>query len=395
MVFFKFSVPTEIFFGVGQLNNVGEIVKRYGKKVLIVTDKIIRELDYLDTLISNLNKEGFIVTYFSDASGEPSSQHIDSFCKGIMDLPEVVIGLGGGSCIDFAKGVAVKLTHKNSLWEYVNRTDFIHLMPTERTLPVVAIPTTSGTGSEVTPYCVIKNDISHQKATIISNYIVPKTAIVDPELTKTMPSDLTALTGLDAFAHAFESLINVKSNYMTQMFSIEAINYILNYLPLAIRDGTNLDARIYMSYSSLLAGMSISHVGTTVAHAMAQVLGSRCSLSHGKTVALCLLPVIRDIKGEEVEKKIYELGRRILHSSESVDNEKVVTKTISKLKGFLVDLNSYYRGNIIVNESTINIMTEDVFSYMKRPLDNHPGILNKKAIHNYFNEIVRGDNNVK
>ena len=179
------------------------------------------------------------------------------------------------------------------------------------------------------------------------------------------------------------------------MFSIEAINYILNYLPLAIRDGTNLDARIYMSYSSLLAGMSISHVGTTVAHAMAQVLGSRCSLSHGKTVALCLLPVIRDIKGEEVEKKIYELGRRILHSSKSVDNEKVVTKTISKLKGFLVGLNSYYRGNIIVNESTINIMTEDVFSYMKRPLDNHPGILNKKAIYNYFNEIVRGDNNVK
>ena len=209
-------------------------------------------------------------------------------------MVDIIVAVGGGSVIDFAKSVSVSISHDKPIWEFVSYTGK-QTHPIEGPLtPVVAIPTTSGTGSEVTPYAVLSNRGLRCKATIVSPHLSPSVALVDPSLTCSLPPEVTAYTGADALSHAIESLLNVSNRSpFSAIVSIEAIRSASSALVKAVSDGNNKQARSLMSWASLLSGISISLAGTGLGHAMAELLGGQTHMPHGLTIAVFLPAVLK------------------------------------------------------------------------------------------------------
>ena len=178
---------------------------------------------------------------------------------------DVVIGLGGGSSMDTAKAIAVEATHPGTAWDYNCHT----AGPTEQTLPILAISTTAGTGSQTTPCAVITKTSAKDKSAIWNKNIFPRAAIVDPEVTLSLPASVTAQTGFDAFCHNFEAYLSVNTNPLVECMALDAIRIIAAYLPRALADGSDLEARSQMAWADTLGGLTNASAGVTLPHAWA------------------------------------------------------------------------------------------------------------------------------
>ena len=207
----------------------------------------------------------------------------------------VVVGLGGGSAIDFAKGVAVAGTHEGTVIDYMTRVGYPSKPITERTLPIVAVPTTAGTGAEVTSVAVITIPGDHEKHGIINPRVFPRVAIVDPGLTLSLPARLTAGTGFDVFAHAFEAFASKFTTPFADMVALEAMRLVGGHCGVAVRECEDAVAREHMAWASTLGGMAIANAVMTVAHGIAQALGGRFHIAHGEAVASCLPEVMEQM----------------------------------------------------------------------------------------------------
>jgi len=303
----KFTMynPVKINFGSGKISSLGKIVQEYGNKVFIATMKEIVDLGLLEKGIKSLKDSGVDYVLYADVKPEPKSDDIDLATGVIRDSGcDIVVGIGGGSCIDFAKALAICARHPEKIWSYVNLSNRPPQPVDERkVLPIIAVPTTSGTGSEVTPYAVITNTQTVQKGTVKEQAIFPKESIVDPELTLMLPPELSVVTGVDVLAHAMESYFNVPNRTpFSDLLAEEAIRLVFKHLPLVKKNGKDLDARAGMAWASTLAGMTISQAGTTVAHALAQPLGARMGLPHGVSVAIFLLAVMKQTLPEDAPR---------------------------------------------------------------------------------------------
>jgi alcohol dehydrogenase class IV len=183
-------------------------------------------------------------------------------------------------------------THPGKSWEYTERTDHEVKRPSEKTLPIITIPTTAGTGSEATHYSVLNNPEIKEKSTIVNTMIIPKVGIVDPEMMYTMPKDLTAHTGIDAFAHSVESYININAHSFSKLLALESIRLVAEYLPPVVANGSNKGAREKMAWASTLGGAAIAHIGPVLGHCMAQPVGGFKNAPHGGSIAACLVKVL-------------------------------------------------------------------------------------------------------
>ncbi|MDP2718959.1 MAG: iron-containing alcohol dehydrogenase, partial [Dehalococcoidia bacterium] len=278
MTQFSAYMPVEIRFGPGTVSSLGEAASRLGRRAFLVTMKNLVEIGLVERAIDSLKKSNIEFVLFDKVKGEPKSSDIDSAKEVLRESGcDLVIGLGGGSCIDQAKALAICARHPEPIWEYVNLSNRPPKpVSSKDVLPIIAIPTTAGTGSEVTPYAVVTNTETIQKGTIKEPAIYARMALIDPELTVPLPPRITAATGVDALAHAIESYFNVKNRTpYSDMVAVEAIRQIIKWLPTAYQDGNNLEARTRVAWGATLGGISISQAGTTVAHAMAQPLGAR------------------------------------------------------------------------------------------------------------------------
>jgi len=198
---FNYYQPTEILFGKGRLKEAGKVARKFGGRCLLVTVPAFREIKPALELIKSVLKEnGIEVVHFDKVIPNPTTEIVSAGAKLAREAKvEFVIGLGGGSSIDTAKAIAVEATHQGSCWDYLY---FKQTKPTERTLPIIAIPTTSGTGSNVTAVAVVTNPLERSKSALSSPRLFPQVSIVDPELMLTLPPYMTAVTGFDAFSHA-------------------------------------------------------------------------------------------------------------------------------------------------------------------------------------------------
>jgi alcohol dehydrogenase class IV len=194
---------------------------------------------------------------------------------------DVVVGLGGGSAMDTAKAIAVEATHPGSVWDYLHHTSG----PTGKTLPIICIGTTAGTGSQTTPCAVITKTSDRDKSAIWHRNIFPKAAIVDPEATSTMPPSVTAQTGFDAFCHNFEAYLSVGSNPMSELLSLDAIRRIVKHLP-AARAGGGMEARVQMAWADTLGGLANASAGVALPHGLGMQVGGICPhITHGQALA--------------------------------------------------------------------------------------------------------------
>ncbi|WP_235867378.1 iron-containing alcohol dehydrogenase [Priestia abyssalis] len=275
---FNFNIPTSIEFGSGKVENIGERAKELGgTKVLLITDKGLAQTGILQKVTDSLDQEGVNYMVFDEITPNPKDVDCQRAYEQFKDEEiDLLIGLGGGSSMDTAKAIGTLLTHEGELRERYG----VNLLEREIT-PLICIPTTSGTGSEVTTGSVITDTVTKQKEAILDIRLAPKLAILDPELTLTLPKSITAATGMDALTHAIEAYTSNIAEPISDALSLYSIELIGKYLPAAVENGNDLEARRNMLIASLIAGMAFNHADLGAVHAMAEPLGGLYDTPHG------------------------------------------------------------------------------------------------------------------
>ncbi|MBC7319873.1 iron-containing alcohol dehydrogenase [bacterium] len=288
---FIFSIPTLIIFGCGCIKEIGKKIKELGgSKVIIVTDKGIVSSGLVEDVKTVLSNECIGFTIFDEVEPNPLDTTVERGADiAIREGCDAVIGIGGGSSMDSAKAIAMRVTNREgTILDYVG-INKVKNIP----LPIIAVPTTSGTASELTIFSVLTDSRDMTKISIGSDLLTPKVAICDPVLTSSMPPSVTAMTGMDALTHAIESYVTTVATPVTKALALESIKLIANNLRKAVARGEDIQARENMLLASLLAGMSFRHTRLGIAHALAMPLGSwDIRLPHGLANALVLPYVI-------------------------------------------------------------------------------------------------------
>jgi alcohol dehydrogenase len=290
----EFQLPTKIVFGRGSLSRAWESIDR--KHVLLVTGKG----GFREKFISRIKKQlgNAELSVYDNVEPNPTHQNVDGGVEVIEKKGcELVVALGGGSVIDAAKLMACIAVNKGNAYEYAFGKKKIE----KKGLPLIAIPTTAGTGSEVTPFAVISDREKKLKAPVRNRQLFPKVAIVDPELTASMPAGLTANTGADALSHALEALWSKKAQPITDYLALRAAKLVFENLKKVCQEPHNMEAREEMSLASLLGGMAISNAWTGPAHAISYPFTVHFGVSHGNACALTL-PEVMEFNALRSEK---------------------------------------------------------------------------------------------
>jgi alcohol dehydrogenase class IV len=292
MSVFSCNLPGEIIVGEGKIEEIADYIKQYGNNCFIVIDPFFTKTGLSDEIVSLLKKDGIESTVFSKVKPNPDCREVDEgagLCR--KHGCDIVLAVGGGSAVDSGKAIAVVAKNGGKSWDYVYKSERAPKQIDE-VLPVVALPTTAGTGTEATHFSVLSNPEVHEKGTIVDKKIFPCFAVVDPSIMKSMPPRLTALTGIDALSHCVEAYVANIGSPFSSMVAREGIKIITRSLPEAYANGDNMKARKDMAWGSVLGGIAIGHASVGLPHALGQPIGGIVNAPHGASVAACLAEVV-------------------------------------------------------------------------------------------------------
>ncbi|MBW2059080.1 MAG: iron-containing alcohol dehydrogenase [Deltaproteobacteria bacterium] len=386
---FEFWLPTRIVFGVGEVSRIGELAVSLGKRALIVSDKHLKELGLVERVEGRLREKGVEAIEFSEVTPNPLSTMINDTASAMAgEGIDFVVGIGGGSSIDFAKGLAIRLTHEDDIWNYIDVGGKSVSRATSRTLPIVVVVTTAGTGSEVTPFAVMTNPEVSEKCGIVNENIFPRVSIVDPELTLSVPPRLTASTGIDALSHAIESFINRQTHGYSEMASLQAIRLVSQNLPTAVADGRNLEARSRMAWAATLAGIAISHANTTLVHAMGHPISGRFDVGHGEAMSMGLPAMMRHSWMLDMEK-FARIGEAMGVDVGRPSVKEAAKKSVEAVEELLDEVDLRARmSDYGIRESDIDDLARDATGYMVGCLESHPYRFSLEEVKEIYREIL-------
>ncbi|WP_051348358.1 iron-containing alcohol dehydrogenase [Peribacillus kribbensis] len=327
---FSFHLPTLIEFGFGKASLLGERLLKLGVgNVFLVSDKGVASAGLLQKLEQSLQTSDIHFKTYLEVEPDPSLETIDlgaeAFNSGKYDC---IVAVGGGSAIDTAKGIRVVAGNGGSIGDFAG-VDKIGKAPQ---IPLIAVPTTSGTGSEVTIFGVYSDWVKNVKVTVTSQYMAPTIALVDPELTMRLPRKMTAASGIDALAHGIESYFSLRSTSASRALSLEAINIVGNHLRQSVANGEDKEARCGMSHGSLLAGMAFNNGFLGLAHAIGSALSGHCHVPHGVAIGL-LLPHVVEFNSSECPDQAAEIAKIL---GVKAEDERQLAEQASHAVGDLV-----------------------------------------------------------
>ena len=289
---FMFRMPTRVIFGVGACKNVPQLCKEQGfTRMFVVTGRTsTRKSPHLLALLDGLGKLGIVTQVYSDVEADPSVETVTNGAAAMAAFAaDAIIAFGGGSPMDAAKSISMISANGGSILDYM----LVRKTYTKRGVPLICIPTTAGTGSEVTAAAVTTDKETHRKIGVSSDFQMPAFAIIDPELHVSMPLSVTAATGIDALTHAIEAYIAVKANPVTDSLALSAIKMIGENLRLACGNGADLTARGNMALASLIAGGAFTNAGLGAVHGIAHPVGAQFGVAHGVANGI-MLPYVMD-----------------------------------------------------------------------------------------------------
>lgn len=363
-----------------------EVKKFNAHNILIVTDPLLKEIGLTDNVEKPLIEKGYTTTIYTDIAPEPplaiGEKLVDFTRKHPFDL---VIGVGGGSALDLAKLAAVLAKHDGKVADYLNLTGTKTL--DNKGLPKILIPTTSGTGSEVTNISVLSLDTT--KDVVTHNYLLADVAIVDPALTISLPSKVTAATGVDALTHAIEAYVSVNANAVTDALALQAIRLISQSIRTAVHNGQDKQARTDMSYGSYLAGLAFFNAGVAGVHALAYPLGGQFHIAHGDSNAV-LLPYVMGYIRQSCEKRMKDILDAMGISSSYLSQEEASYKCVDALQQLVQDVKipSTLQG-FNIPASALEQLTEDA-TKQTRILARSPMPLKREDIYQIYQAAFDG-----
>ncbi|MCM3568249.1 iron-containing alcohol dehydrogenase [Neobacillus mesonae] len=327
--------PQTIIYRQNSFRMVGKEANNRGKKALIVSDKVMEQLGNIEQCCKYLREMGVDSSIYSGVNTEPIDCYVDEAMEILKsEKCDLVISLGGGSCIDTAKAVSVLASNGGYIGDYMGGKKIAENKP----IPHIAIPTTSGTGSEGTDVTVITNTNSDVKMMIKQPLFLPEVAIVDPILTLSSPPQVTAATGVDALSHAIEAYISKLAHPMTDMLALSAMKLIVNNIEDAYINGSNLKAREAMSLGSLQAGMAFSNSSVCLVHGMSRPIGALFHIPHGISNAM-LLPAVLEFSKEACIERLADLGRIFKRNNDSISNDDAADIAVESVKKLCLNLN--------------------------------------------------------
>ncbi|HJI85296.1 MAG TPA: iron-containing alcohol dehydrogenase [Oscillospiraceae bacterium] len=321
-----FVIPNHTVVGTNVLSEAAPLLKKMGNKAFIVTGRHVAVSDMMKQLTALLDENGIDCVIFDGITGEPTDTMIE---KGVEMLKssgcDFIIGIGGGSPLDSAKAIAAMAVNEGSIADYNGKEI------TGEILPLAAIPTTAGTGSEATKFTVITDSEKGIKMLLKGEVLVPKLAIVDSSFTVGAPKSVTSATGLDALTHAVEAYTSRKAFSMTDTLAVSAVKRIMKYLPIAYREPDNSLAREQMSIAALEAGICINNSSVTIVHGMSRPIGALFHVPHGMSNAMLLKECLSFAVSGAYEK-FANLGRETGVASDSDSDETAAEKFIDSLQ---------------------------------------------------------------
>lgn len=321
-----FVIPNHTVVGTNVLSEAAPLLKKMGNKAFIVTGRHVAVSDMMKQLTALLDENGIGCVIFDGITGEPTDTMIENGVEMLKSSGcDFIIGIGGGSPLDSAKAIAAMVVNEGSIADYNGKEI------TGEILPIAAIPTTAGTGSEATKFTVITDSEKGIKMLLKGDVLVPKLAIVDSSFTVGAPKSVTSATGLDALTHAVEAYTSRKAFSMTDTLAVSAVKRIMKYLPIAYREPDNSLAREQMSIAALEAGICINNSSVTIVHGMSRPIGALFHVPHGMSNAMLLKECLSFAVSGAYEK-FANLGRETGVASDSDSDETAAEKFIDSLQ---------------------------------------------------------------
>lgn len=325
----QFSLPPNTYIGAGAIARTGEAIEKCGvHRVLVLTDELLEKMGLPEGMYRALDYSHIEYSVFCMPMGEPKSDDVEAAARqAAASGCGAIVAFGGGSALDAAKAVALLLANPGN--SVSDLEDAEHILP--RTMPLVAVPTTAGTGSEATTVTVITDSVRHVKRLLIHDSLMPDLAIIDACLMLGVPQHVTAATGMDALSHAIEAYVATGATSMTQALAYRAISLIGEALPIVVGKGSDVAAREAMALASYMAGIAFSNAGLGLCHAMSHQIGATYNIAHGVANAI-MLPSVMNYNQLVCKKSYPEIGLAL--SGRMMD----ATETIRCVQQLIVDI---------------------------------------------------------
>ena len=379
-----FRTVPRIVMGPGALNQLGDEVKALkAKKVLIVTDQGLIDSGLVNRAGAVLEKAGIEYAVFGDVEADPRYE-IVADCVAMIrsENAGLIIGFGGGSPIDIAKVSAVMATNEGPISEYFG----IDLVPNPG-LPTLIVPTTAGTGSEVTPIAILSDHTEKLKKGIVSPHLFPSAALLDPELTLGLPPRVTAATGMDALIHAIESYTSKNATSISDMLARQAMRLIAKNIRTAYSDGSNLEARSNMLEGSLLAGMAFCTAGVTAVHAFAYPIGAEFHIPHGIANSIMLTPVM-EFNKHGSQERFADIAGYLGVDTAALSVKEAADASVEAMRTLAADLNiPEHLSEFGIKDEDIPQLAEGVMK-VTRLLANNPRDLAQKDAEEIYRRVL-------
>ncbi len=329
----QFRAPAVISNGPGAAKEAGAYARQHGRKALIVTDSNLEKIGLLADVKASLEAAGVGYAVYDKVVMEPVVEYVDDGLRAFREAgADVVVAVGGGSPIDTGKAIAAMARNPGAISDFMGANKI-----GKPSAPLIATPTTAGTGSEVTPFTIITNTETDVKMLISSPHLIPAVALVDPLMTLKMPRGITAATGLDALTHAIEAYVSVKAQPLTDTFALQAIRLISGNLRTAYLQPDNLEARSRVLIGALQAGLAFANSSVALVHGMARPIGAYFHVAHGISNAV-LLPTVIEFSVPGNPRRYADIAEAMGEQTKGLTVDGAAKKTVEAVKRLNTDL---------------------------------------------------------
>ncbi|WP_242975219.1 iron-containing alcohol dehydrogenase [Anaerovirgula multivorans] len=370
------QVPIKFVFGKGSLKNIGVLTKSYGKRAFVVTGRSsTKKTGVLDRVIGYLKEKDIDTVVFDEVESNPLTTTVKRAASLLKEHEcDVVIGLGGGSSMDAAKCIAFSAVNEGDI------SDYIFGKEGKNALPIIAITTTAGTGSEGDSLAVLTNPETKDKKSLKSPYIYPKVSIIDPELMMTLPSSMIAATGFDALSHSVEAFLAKNSRSDIEEMALEAIGLLFKFLPKVYKNSTDTESWEKVAYANTIGGIVIDQAGVVLPHGMEHPVSGLLNATHGEGLA-ALFPKILEFSYKGCQEKFLRMAKVIGIEEQGLTKEEAALQCVKAFEKLLKALDLQVTlSQLGVKETHVDWLVENAMKTMTYAISNHPIPCKEKSL---------------